>query len=401
MRARDFDEDRMPGSLIDLGNTHAFNPDPLPPSIEISITDEVNHAALRAMYAIGRLREIGDRVDNPRMIQLPFLYREAVDSSEIEGTQVTLPDLYTYEVEVDEGETDHPNAFDSDLRSLQEVTNYVSALERGIDGVREGDGISIDLITELHAILLGRGDVRSHDPTPGEFRDGYVNLRGGEFVPTPPSNVPPQMQTVEQYIRTGSEFGDLVDIALVHYQLETIHPFTDGNGRVGRLLIALMLCDRKLLPAPYLHLSGFIKDRKTEYADRLLAVSRQGAWRGWLRFFLDGLARQAEDACLRSTELIELRDSYRARYRDAPASVRTLSMKLFTTPVVTVRSAQRLLECSYPTANRAIERLEDDGVLEEVTGYERNRTYHAVEILDVLEAPPHVVDSDVLSNGFE
>lgn len=392
MRARDFDEDRMPGTLIDLGNTHAFSPDPLPPALEISVTDDSYQAALRAMYAIGRLREIGERVDNPRMIQLPFIYREAVDSSEIEGTRVTLPDLYTYEAQ-DDGDDRH-QLLESDTESLQEVTNYVSALETGITALEERTELSLESIKRLHEILLGTGDVRSYDPNPGEFRDDYVNIGGGRFVPTPPSNVPAQMQTLEQYIQTGSQYDDLIDIALVHYQLETIHPFIDGNGRVGRLVIALMLYDRGLLPAPYLHLSEFIKRRKGEYTDRLLAVSQHGAWEQWIEFFLDGLATQAANTCARATDLVDLRETYRRRYRDGPPSVRSLAMELFTNPVVTAPAVADILDCSYPTANNAIERLESDDVLDEVTGNERNRTYHATELLEIVDAPPQVLEPE-------
>lgn len=392
MRTRDFNQEQMPGSLIDIGNTHAFSPDPLPPPVDVAITHPIHHTALQAMYAIGRLREIGDRVDNPRMIQLPFIYREAVDSSEIEGTRVTLPDLYTYETEVAQpDEVDQRTGFSADTESLQEVKNYVSALEAGMEHLRTEGEISLSLIKELHAILLGEGAVRSHDPNPGEFRDQYVNIGDGRFIPAPPTAIPAKMQTLEQYIQTGSQYDDLIDIALVHYQLETIHPFVDGNGRIGRLVVALMLYDRGLLPAPYLHVSAFIKGRKTEYTDSLLAVSQRGAWEDWLQFFLQGIATQAANTCQRASELIELRETYRSQYQDHAQSVRALVMELFTNPVVTVRTAQELLDCTYPTANTAINRLEDDGVLEEVTGYERNRKYHAVDVLEIMETPAQMI----------
>lgn len=394
MRVRDFDDEQMPGSLLDLGDTHAFSPNPLPPELNVGITDDIHHAALDAMYAIGRLQEIGDRIDNPRMIQLPFIYREAVDSSEIEGTRVTLPDLYAFDATDSQGAGDHQRTLESYTKSLQEVRNYVAALETGIERLRTDEEITLALLQELHVELLGQGSVRSHDPNPGEFREQFVNIGGGRFVPPPPDSVRSQMQTLEQYIQTGSEYDALIDVALVHYQLETVHPFVDGNGRVGRLLIALMLCDRGLLSAPYLHLSEFIKRRKTEYTEHLLAVSQRGAWEEWLRFFLRGLARQAANTCGRANELIDLRESYRSRYQEDAASVRRLAMELFTTPVVTVPLVSELLDCTYPTANRAVEQLEADGLLEEVTGYDRNRKYHAVDVFAIMDAPPSTVAVD-------
>lgn len=397
MRARDFDEEQMSGSLVDIGDTLAFSPDPLPPGLDVSITDEIHHAALQATYALGRLEEIGDRVDNPRMIQLPFIYREAVDSSEIEGTRVTLPDLYAFEVNEGPGEGSEQRTLETYTESLQEVKNYVAALETGIDRLRTDGEITLELLKELHVDLLGQGTVRSHDPNPGHFRDQFVNIGGGRFVPPPPDSARSQMQTLEQYIQTGSEYDALVDIALVHYQLETIHPFVDGNGRVGRLLAALMLCDRGLLSAPHLHLSEYIKRRKTDYTDSLLAVSQQGAWQEWLQFFLRGLARQAANTCARANELIDLRETYRRRYQDAAPSVRRLTMELFTSPVVTVPLAQDMLDCTYPTANKAVKQLEADGVLDEVTGYDRNRRFHAVDVFDIMEAPPSTVATDIWS----
>ena len=233
--------------------------------------------------------------------------------------------------------------------------------------------------------------VRGEDKQPGEFRDTqvYIGGRGTEarFVPPPPSVVQYAMQNLETYMQTGGAFQPLIDIGLVHYQFETVHPFRDGNGRMGRLLIMLMMYDEELLPEPYLYPSSYFNRNRAQYTDRLLAVSRDNAWEEWLTFFLEGISQQAQEAFSRASELLDLRDEYRERYQDGPNSVSHLAMEVFTKPYLTVNEASELLDMTYGAANNAVSKLEADGVLEEVTGQSRNRVFRAREVFHIIQKP--------------
>jgi Fic family protein len=195
------------------------------------------------------------------------------------------------------------------------------------------------------------------------------------------------MQNLETYVQTGGAYQPLIDIGLVHYQFETVHPFRDGNGRMGRLIIMLMMCDEELLPEPYLYPSSYFNRNREEYTDRLLAVSRDNAWEEWLTFFLEGISQQAQEAFSRASELLDLRDEYRERYQDGPNSVSHLAMEVFTKPYLTVNEASELLDMTYGAANNAVSKLEDDGVLEEITGQSRNRVFRAREVFRIIQKP--------------
>ncbi len=315
------------------------------------------------------------------MLISPFIYKEAVVSSEIEGTRVTLSDVYEYEAGRKSG------ASGASRNELKEVHNYVRAVFQGIDEL-EG-GIDNDLVRRLHDTLMT--GVRGGEKRPGEFRDTQVYIGGrgdgARFVPPPSSTVPYAMQNLETYIRTGGSYQPLIDIGLVHYQFETIHPFRDGNGRMGRLLIMLMMCDDELLPESYLYPSSYFNRNRDEYTDRLLAVSRDNAWEEWLTFFLRGISQQAKEAFGRASELLDLRDEYRDRYQDEANSVSQLSMEIFTKPYLTVNEAQELLGMTYRTANNAVSRLQEDDVLEEITGQRRNRVFRAREVFEIIQKP--------------
>ena len=375
-----FVEGAAPGELVTSGGDMAFNPDPLPP--EIDLTDDLLGVFTEATRNVGQLSGIGRRVDHPSMLISPFIYKEAVVSSEIEGTRVTLSDLYEFEAGK-EGDSEGPTR-----NELQEVINYVKAVFEGLQYVPE-EGITNDLIRRLHYTLTS--GVRGEEKQPGEFRDTEVYIGGSgseaRFVPPPPSIVPYAMRNLETYIQTGGRYEQLIDIGLVHYQFETIHPFRDGNGRMGRLLIMLMLCESEWLPDPYLYPSTYFNRNREQYTDLLLAVSQRGAWEEWLEFFLRGISSQAEEAFTRASELLDLRDAYRDRYRSAANSVSQLAIEVFSTPYITPREAEDLLGMSYHTANNAIRTLEEDGVLEEITGNSRNRVFQAREVFDILQKP--------------
>jgi Fic family protein len=378
MDAERFKEGGMSGELVNSDGDIAFKPDPLPP--EISIEGELLDVFTRATSNVGQLSGIGRRVDNPSMLISPFIYKEAVVSSEIEGTRVTLSDVYEYEAGRENGSGPSRN-------ELKEVHNYVRAVFQGIEEM--DGGIDLDLVRTLHETLMS--GVRGEDKQPGEFRDTqvYIGGRGTEarFVPPPPSVVPYAMQNLETYMQTGGAYQPLIDIGLVHYQFETIHPFRDGNGRMGRLIIMLMMCDEELLPEPYLYPSSYFNRNREEYTDRLLAVSRDNAWEEWLTFFLEGISQQAQEAFSRASELLDLRDEYRERYQDGANSVSHLAMEIFTKPYLTVNEAKELLDMSYGAANNAVDKLEDDGVLEEITGQSRNRVFRAREVFHIIQKP--------------
>lgn len=369
----------MPGDLVNAGGDMAFKPESLPPEIDVS--GELLDVFADATNNVGQLSGVGRRVENPSMLISPFIYKEAVVSSEIEGTRVTLSDVYEYEAKQGEQTTG------ANRNELREVHNYVRAVFQGIEEL--DGGIDIDLIRDLHNTLMS--GVRGDEKQPGEFRDTQVFIGDNEgdarYVPPPPSVVPYGMQNVETYIKTGGSYQALIDIGLVHYQFEAIHPFRDGNGRMGRLLIMLMMCDNELLPEPYLYPSSYFNRNREEYTDRLLAVSRDGAWQEWLTFFLRGISQQAEEAFSRASELLDLRDEYRDRYQDDANSVSQLSMEIFSKPYLTVTEASEILEMTYRTANYAVKQLEDDGVLEEITGQQRNRVFRAKEVFDIIQKP--------------
>lgn len=379
MNIEQFRTGNIPGELVNSGGDIAFKPDPLPP--EISVEEELLNVFTEATTNVGQLSGVGRRVDNPSMLISPFIYKEAVVSSEIEGTRVTLSDVYEYEAGRENG-TSGPSR-----NELKEVHNYVKAIFQGIDMI-EG-GIDKELILDLHNTLMS--GVRGEEKKPGEFRDTqvYIGGRGDEarFVPSPPAVVPYTIDNLMTYMQTGGKFQPLIDIGLVHYQFETIHPFRDGNGRMGRLLIMLMMCENELLPDPYLYPSSYFNRNREEYTDRLLAVSRDDAWEEWLIFFLEGISQQAQEAFARASELLDLRDEYHERYQDEANSVSHLAAEIFTHPYITVNEAADLLEMTFSAANDAVARLEDDDVLEEITGQSRNRVYRSKEVFELIQKP--------------
>ncbi|WP_324759624.1 Fic family protein [Haloarcula sp. GH36] len=377
----------------------AYFPDKLPPTLELSsaVVDEV----ARAMWVLGRLEGLGSEIDNPGAVFSSFVYKEAEQSSQVEGTAVTVSDLYRYDVDKlqirETVESDH----EADVR---EARNYITALDDAISFLQtagiERESLTVELITSLHERLLVKGRSDGDDPLPGEFRPGYavIEEQGPQgignrvrFVPPKPEMVPGLVDDLERFVQQGSEWPALVDIAIAHYQFETIHPFKDGNGRVGRLLVVLMLVSSGVLHYPMLYLSSYIERHRTEYADRLLAVSEEGAWDEWLQFFVRGIREQAVEAFVRAKLLVDKRNDYESRYADAAKSVRRLSLALFEDPYITVREASDRIDVVYQTANNAIETLESDGVVEEITGNQQNRVFRAAEIMDIVERPANAL----------
>lgn len=370
------------GSLIRSPSGYwAFVPHPLPPKFEWS--NPLAGALSDADRALGALSGLSHALPNPHLLVRPFVRREAVLSSRIEGTQASLTDLYAFEAK-QTAPLDAPP-------DVREVYNYVTALEYGLKRL-DTLPMSLRLIRELHAHLM-KG-VRGEQMTPGEFRRspnwiGPVGstLETAVYVPPPPSEMDQALGEFEKFLHAEHNLPPLVRIALIHYQFEAIHPFLDGNGRVGRLLISLLLGMWELLPEPLLNLSVYIERNRQSYYDHLLAVSQHSAWEKWLLFFLTGVTEQSRDGVLRIQRLQELRERYRARVQATRASARLLQVVelLFEKPLVSVAVVQTALKIHFPNAQGYIQQLVDLGILREITGRERNRVYRADEILQAIE----------------
>jgi len=365
------------------GGYRAYVPDPLPPRLEWS--DALAAALSRADLAVGRLAGEGRRLPNPHLLIRPFIRREAVLSSRIEGTQATLGELLAAEAGA---------AVARSPEDLCEVANYVVALEHGVARLAALP-LSLRLIKELHAKLL-RG-VRGDAATPGEFRrsQNWIGPAGGtladaSFVPPPPDRLLDCLGAWERFLHDDS-LPPLVHAALAHSQFEAIHPFLDGNGRVGRLLITLLLVERQVLPSPLLYLSAYFEATRPEYYARLSGVTERGEWEEWLAYFLRGVAGQAEDALRRIQRIDVLVADWRGRIAQAPSRLPERSLDLFVeNPFWTVNKLARRLGVAFTTAQRAIDRLAAADVVTLASEAKRNRVYCARAILNILEEPPRL-----------
>lgn len=385
MRADQFGESST-GKLVEIeeetGRSPAFIPEALPPGFdEGSLVNSLADAA----QALGRLHGIGPRVGSNRMLIEAFVRKEALESSQLEGTTANLSDLYKFEA----GEE---QLLEEDKKEdAREVYNYLNSLRYGMEKVREGEEISIDLICNMHNKLLS--GVRGQRFEPGSIREdqnwiGPRNIKEARYVPAPPEEVSDLMGNLVEYINEGNHVHPILRIGIMHYQFEAVHPFLDGNGRLGRLLISLLLQKEGLVPEPYLYLSSFFNARKRDYADRLLAVSQAGEWEEWLGFYLEGVETQSVEAHQRADYLVDLREEYHDRYRDERSGhILTLISKLFEYPYLDVSRADSWLNASYDTANRLVNRLEEDEVLVEITGNKRNRFFLAHEIYRGINDP--------------
>lgn len=367
------------------GGYRAFVPAPLPPKIESNW--ELTNKLSEADRALSELAGLARTLPNPHLLIGPFIRREAVLSSRIEGTRTALSDLFFFEA----ADTAPPNENSVPLDDVREVFNYVKALEYGLRRLADLP-LSLRLIRELHAILME--GVRGEHSTPGEFRktQNWIGPAGcmlmdATFVPPPIPEMWTALDQLEKCLHAEKSYPPLLWIAMVHYQFEAIHPFLDGNGRIGRLLISLLLYHESLLSEPLLYLSAFFEHNRDEYYQRLISVSRSGDWQGWLEYFLTGVAAQSRDAIWRSGELLGLWQEYRRRFQSARSSALLLQLidRLFTTPFITVPKAAKILKITQRSAGKHIERLVEEGILIETTGRERYRVYMAPEVLGIIE----------------
>jgi len=365
----------------------AFLPNPLPPSL--TWDPELVHTLSAADRALGQLSGLGRALSNPHLLIRPFIRREAVLSSRIEGTQTDLPLLYAYEA----GQLTLPGFEPAPPEAdMHEVLNYVRALEYGLERLHTLP-ISLRLLREVHEKLMQ--GVRGEQATPGEFRRSQnwigapgSTLNAATYVPPPPAELMDTLAALEDYLHTADALPPLVRLALIHYQFEAIHPFLDSNGRIGRLLITLLLVHWELLPMPLLYLSAYFERRRDEYYRLLLEVSVSGAWRAWLIFFLTGVAEQAIDAVQRAGKLQDLQIEWSRRLSTTRASANLLRLAnfLFDMPVLTIPDAAKALDVTYATGQRLIDRLAREGILSTLDDRTYGKVYVAREILAVLRA---------------
>jgi Fic family protein len=363
----------------------AFVPAPLPPDIVYDA--ELALALSRADGALSELSGAGRMLPNANLLVGPYIRREAVQSSRIEGTRTNFDDLMLSDLALADALNAAPASAD-----LREVRNYVAALEYGVERLADLP-LSLRLVRELHARLLS--DVRGEIADPGNFRRSQnwigppgSTLMNATYVPPPPAEMEECLAQWERFLHVRDTLPDLIQCALMHEQFEAIHPFLDGNGRVGRLLITLFLIERGRLSQPLLYLSDYIERNRNGYYDALQRVRTRGDWRGWLLYFLHGVKETAERASNQAKALLDLREAYRKRF---PGKVRQLALidALFENPYLTAQRAAQVLGVTQPTARREIATLEASGDLTERTGKSWGRVWQATRISALLsnEAP--------------
>lgn len=377
------------GQVIRVGQGEAaywaFVPHPLPP--RLTADWELTGVLSEADRALSELAGLGRSMPNPHLLIGPFVRREAVLSSRIEGTQADLADLYAYEA----GQLPLPGMEAAPSEAdVREVLNYVKALEYGLKRV-ESLPVSLRLMRELHKCLLV--GVRGEHATPGEFRRSQnwigppgCTLNEATFVPPPVPQMHESLDALEKYLHSQDVYPPLVRLAFIHYQFEAIHPFVDGNGRIGRLLVSLLLVQWQLLPLPLLYLSAYFHRHRQDYCDLLLGVSERGDWRAWLLFFLRGVAEQARDAVKRARQLQDLREEWHQRLSQARASALLIRLAdtLFESPILTIPQAQQRLGVTYLGAKRNVEKLIEAGILQPAGQMAYGKTYLAAEIIRVI-----------------
>lgn len=360
----------------------AFIPKDLPPAPPIKLDSRLQEISDRALLALGRLDGLSDNLPEPSLLLYMYIRKEAVLSSQIEGTQSTLTDLLLYE---------NKQAPGVPLDDVLEVSNYVAAVDHGLKRLQNGFPVSNRLLREIHAVLLSRG--RGSDKTPGEFRQSQ-NWIGGtrpgnaQYIPPPPETILESMSQLEKFIHDEPiKTPTLIKAALAHVQFETIHPFLDGNGRLGRLLITLLLCSEEIQRKPMLYLSLYFKQHRNEYYDMLQKVRLEGDWESWLEFFLTGVIETSEQAVQTSRDLISLFNKDRKSLEGLGKKSGTLLKihhYLQHHPVASITKIGANLKLTFPTIMSGIEKMSSLGIARELTGQARNRIFAYEKYLTIL-----------------
>jgi cell filamentation protein, protein adenylyltransferase len=366
----------------------AFIPTSLPPVPPIKIDAELTRLLSDADWALGRLDGIATILPNPDLFVSMYVRQEAVLSSQIEGTQSTLEDVLQFEI--DSKGQDFP-------KDIHEVVNYVAAMNYGLDSLKTLP-LSLRLIREIHGKLLT--GVRGANHTPGEFRKSQnwigpsgCTLATATFVPPAVPEMQTALDNLEKFLHDDS-LPLLIQCGLAHAQFETIHPFLDGNGRVGRLLVTFLLCQKRALERPLLYLSHYLKQHRTAYYDRLMSIRDDGDWEGWLKFFVRGVHEVSREAADTARSILRIREEHRQLLSKKLAKDKLTATPydfvfleyLFEQPITTVRLAEERLKCAFVTANKVVERFVKLGLLEEMTGFQRNRRFRYAPYLALFES---------------
>lgn len=356
----------------------AFIPTTLPPKPALKLDRELTNKLAKASLLLARLDGMAYTLPNTNLFISMYGKKEALLSSQIEGTQASLQDIFEFE----SGSTiNNPE-------DVAEVVSYIKALNYGIN--RLGDlPLSLRLIKELHAIILNN---QPHK-TPGEFKrsQNWIGAPGSAlkdaiFIPPPPDEAIKAMGDLEKFIHKSSSLPELIDCALIHYQFETIHPFLDGNGRVGRLLITFYLFWKGILQKPLLYLSYYFKKNRQEYYDRLRMVSDTGNYEQWVKFFLEGIIQTSESAITTTKKILTLQESDKKRLYKQESSIAAIKLleQLFYTPIISAQSVQKSLMLSHPSSNKLIGKFLKLGILKEITGKKKDKRYAYTQYLDIL-----------------
>ena len=357
----------------------SFLPHDLPPEPPVEFDGEMLALLSEADRKLGRLDGVTQILPNPEMFVAMYVKKEAVLSSQIEGTQASLTDV----LEV--------NAKDDKREDVGEVVNYVAAMNYGLKRLKEFP-LCLRLIREIHEVLLSRG--RGSNRNPGEFRKTQnwigpagCTLADARFVPPIIPDMEKALGNLENFFYAEDNIPALIKIALIHSQFESIHPFLDGNGRMGRLLITFWLCQQDILSQPLLYLSYYFKKNRLEYYDRLMAVREKGDWEGWIKFFLKGVAMTADEATSAAKEIIQLKSSCESKIvlNGCSTVYNVLLDYLFEYPIVSINDAMEKLSVSYPTAAKIIDNLCALDVLQDITpDQKRNKKYAFVSYMEIL-----------------
>lgn len=361
----------------------AFIPSSLPPNPQVQMDAELTHLLSEADRSLGRLDGVASVLPNPNLFVAMYVRQEAVLSSQIEGTQSTLEDVLQFEIDAKGRE------FPKDV---QEVVNYVRAMNHGLARLKDIP-LSLRLIREIHAELL-KG-IRGAHRTPGEFRKSQnwigsenCTLETATFVPPPVHEMHQALDNLEKFLHDTAPLPVLIHCGLAHAQFETIHPFLDGNGRVGRLLITFLLCQRGVLQRPLLYLSHYLKAHRAEYYDRLMAIRNDGDWESWLKFFVRGVDEVSREATETARTIVSLREEHRhtiATKLAGSANGLQLLDILFEQPIATIRNVAQRLSCAYVTASKLVDRFVRLELLKETTGFQRNRRFRYEPYLTLFE----------------
>jgi Fic family protein len=366
-----------------LNGYKAFIPNPLPPVPEIVMDQEMWGLLSQADRALGRLDGSTDALPNPELFVFMYVRKEAVLSSQIEGTQASLIDVLEFESQALQP---------SNPQDAAEVVNYIAAINYGLERLKDLP-VSLRLIREIHRELMQ--GVRGAERNPGEFRRtqnwigaGGCSLSEATYVPPPPHEMHQALDNLERFLHNSASIPTLLKVGLAHAQFETIHPFLDGNGRTGRLLITFLLCEQNILKRPLLYLSHYFKRYRAEYYDLLQSVRDSGNWEGWLKFFLRGVYEVAQEASATARNIVNMKEEHRqlllGGLKRRSGNAIALLESLYFRPVFTVEHVEAVTGLSYPNANTLVKDLCDIGLLQEITGQRRNRAFSYAAYLDIF-----------------